>query len=820
MSRLLRLFRADRWSIVAAVLLLAVTYGSLRGAHAVQASLERSSAQAFADTAAVASAALGDALQRDADLTNTARTLIETTPRLTNAQLGQWFDTLRRGEKFPGAFGMLYVERVPASDLASFAAIVTRDPPFGVRLGGRSPIRPVGPSLSYCLTRFGVVELPTGLGLRLQSVGRLIALAAPKLDLCKLPIGKLLNQASSSGRSAAASLGSLLGQTSVAGQKGSASVPSFLRGSGVAVTVDPVYVASEPVTSGPERRRAPTGWAISLYESRALVAPLLDSVVGSEVTLAYRNPDGQIAVLYRSGNPSASDLTERLTIGDGGSWLATFSAPAVTSRVVATTEAAAVLVLGVLFAALLAALVLTLSSSRRRALQLADERSTELVHQALHDSLTNLPNRALIFDRAEQMLARARHSGQPLSALLVDLDGFKDVNDTCGHFVGDELLREVAVRLRAVLSDGDTVGRLGGDEFVVLLELARPGDGQALAERLLVALRDPFVVGGERQLVVRISASIGISSEVRGSAEELLREADIALYEAKALGKDRWAEFEPAMNEALQERLGLESDLRTAIAGRQLFVEFQPIVELSDLAVRGAEALVRWRHPERGVLGPSEFIPLLEASGAIIEVGRFVLEQACAEAARWRLAGHDLEISVNVSARQLEEPGLVEAVRAALRRSRIHPGMLVLEITETAMMRDLDSSLSVLSELKALGVQLAVDDFGTGYSSLSYLQRFAADAIKIDASFVAAMGRSEEGSALVHTLLQLGRALSLRTVAEGVEEPWQLAQLRAEGCDCVQGFLIHRPLSGETLLELLELGRRPLALASGATARG
>jgi diguanylate cyclase (GGDEF)-like protein len=422
----------------------------------------------------------------------------------------------------------------------------------------------------------------------------------------------------------------------------------------------------------------------------------------------------------------------------------------------------------------------------------------EIRHQALHDSLTGLPNRVLVLDRLNQSLARARREYFEVAVLFVDLDGFKDINDTLGHGAGDQVLQAVASRFAGTLRESDTVARLGGDEFVVLAEgLSLAAGPELVAERLLDVLAEPFHLDDKRKTSVSVSASIGIAVGLRESAEDLLRDADIALYAAKDAGKNRFVIFEAEMQRELHSRHELEMDLQAAIGTDQFFLLYQPIFELNDMAVVGVEALLRWNHPGRGLLQPDEFIPALEASGLIIPVGRWVLQEACRQAMVWRRGGQATRMSVNASARQLDADSLLDDVKAALDLSGLPADDLIIEITETSLMRNTSGAQKQLVALKSLGVRIAIDDFGTGYSSLSYLQQFPVDSLKIDKSFIAGMAKTPEGDALIHTLMQLGKALHLETLAEGIEEPAQLSQLQTESCDVGQGFLFARPLPAD-----------------------
>jgi len=398
-------------------------------------------------------------------------------------------------------------------------------------------------------------------------------------------------------------------------------------------------------------------------------------------------------------------------------------------------------------------------------------------------------------DRVEQMLARSARSQTPVAALFVDLDNFKSINDTLGHGVGDELLRAVAARLKGVVRDADALGRLGGDEFVVISdELTLEVGPELIAERLLDALNQPFKLGADKDTRVTVTASIGIAAGAHTVAEELLREADIAMYRAKWDGKHRYVVFEAGMQHTVQHRMELEMDLREALENEEFFLAYQPTLSLSDMSPTGVEALIRWKHPVRGVVQPDDFIPLLEETGLIVEVGRWVLREACSQGAVWRAAGYPIGMAVNVSGRQLDTDQLVIDIEEALCDSGLDPQALTIEITETTLMRNVEETARRLTQIKALGVRIAIDDFGTGYSSLAHLQQFPVDALKIDRSFISQLQNNQEGETLIHTLVQLGKALSLETFAEGIEQQRELSLLQDEDCDNGQGFLFARPL--------------------------
>jgi diguanylate cyclase (GGDEF)-like protein len=436
---------------------------------------------------------------------------------------------------------------------------------------------------------------------------------------------------------------------------------------------------------------------------------------------------------------------------------------------------------------------------RRRAHEELSRRQEELVFLATHDPLTGLPNRTLILDRVEQMLVRSRRTQTPVAALFVDLDNFKGINDTLGHGAGDRLLKAVAARLRGTIRETDALGRLGGDEFVVIAEgMSLAAGPELIAERMLEALAPPFTLDESQEARLAVTASVGIAMGARESAEELLRDADIAMYRAKWDGKNRYVVFESTMQDAVQSRMELEMDLREALQNDQFFLVYQPTFDLKDMSPTGVEALLRWNSPRRGVVQPDDFVPLLEETGMITEIGGWVLCEACRQGAAWRQAGHAIGMSVNVSARQLDSDDFVLNVSEALQRSGMDPAALTLEITETTIMRDADETVRRLRAVKQLGVRIAIDDFGTGYSSLSHLQQFPVDALKIDRSFIARLTQSPEGETLIRMLVQLGKAMSIETLAEGIERHHELNLLKDERCDSGQGFLFARPLDAAT----------------------
>ena len=421
----------------------------------------------------------------------------------------------------------------------------------------------------------------------------------------------------------------------------------------------------------------------------------------------------------------------------------------------------------------------------------------QLIHQALHDPLTKLANRLLFRNRVGHALKRIDRLKNPIAVLFLDLDNFKGINDTLGHAAGDELLISVAERLCACLRQNDTPARLGGDEFAVLIEDTTNTDSAVLvAERIKDVLQASFSIGGKE---VFVGASIGIAITVTGNEtpEELLRNADVAMYMAKNRGKGCYALFEADMHDSLMKRIELETDLRAAIEKKEFTLHYQPIIDLQSGRMTGMEALVRWNHPKRGQIQPMEFIPTAEETNLIIPLGRWILEEACMQARQWQNqydCETTLSITVNLSSRQFKDNSLIETVTGALSKSGLPPESLILEITENTMLENSEATGKKFHELRDLGIRLAIDDFGTGYSSLSYLQRFPIDILKIDKSFIDKINDSREGAAVARAIITMGDTLRLKTIAEGIETGEQITKLQNLGCELGQGFLFAKPL--------------------------
>ena len=430
-------------------------------------------------------------------------------------------------------------------------------------------------------------------------------------------------------------------------------------------------------------------------------------------------------------------------------------------------------------------------------LALSDARTVEAMEEAFHDRLTELPNRALFTDRLAHALDVAARRDSPLAVLFIDLDRFKAVNDTLGHAAGDELMRAVAGRLRKCVRDSDTAARFGGDEFAVLLEDAGSAPGpEQVADRIIAAIHEPFEIAGRE---VFIGATVGIAYAIgdRMDPDVLLQNADLAMYRAKRAGGDRSGTFAPAMREALMERFELEGALRVALQRGELSVAYQPIVRLDTGAIVGLEALARWDHPTRGPISPALFIPLAEETGVILEIGTWLRGEACERLAAWRTLLPGLELSVNLSAAELRADTLPHELESTLQRLGLPGSALALEITERLLVDD-PGTQARLERLRHFGIAIAIDDFGTGYSSLGYLQRFPVDILKIDQSFV------QGKSALAGAIVNLGRTMDIKTIAEGIETRVQADHLRSLGCQLAQGYHFGRPMAADAFTERLQ----------------
>jgi diguanylate cyclase (GGDEF)-like protein len=776
--------RRGAWVAGAVAIVLAGTLASVLGAHALARSGADNARLAFHLSSTEVASTLTLAIQHEEDLIVSAGAFVSANPHATPAAFDRWAESVRAMQRYPELRNFGFVELVPAARLASFTTRLSAAPvlPFGPNaLAPAEPLQilPPGNRPYYCLAVAGLARnaasyIPAG------------------MDYCAIA-PTLIN----------------------ARETGEANYAPVHKGGTVWLGIQtPIYRGGSTPSTPAARRRAFEGWLGELVVPGVVLARALDGRPNLAVRFRYATPQSHAA--FSSGKiPPGAQSTE-IRLGNG--WTVQSFAAGVSGSIFGNSHALTLLVGGILLSVLLGLLLLVLATGRVRALSLVREKTRELSHLALHDPLTGLPNRALVLDRAEQMLARAaRNPGTVAGALYIDIDGFKHVNDNLGHAAGDRLLTVAGERLQGAVREQDTVGRLGGDEFVVLVE-ATPQEltADALADRLTETLREPVELGDAGKLF-SVTASIGVASGSYATPDDLLRDADLALYAAKAAGKDRYALFDAGLHADAEGRLALQSDLGAALDDEQLFLDYQPIFDLASRRVVGAEALVRWRHPQRGIVAPASFIPLAEESRLIVPIGRWVLDAACRQAAAWNAEGLNLGISVNVSAGQLGRREFAEDVQNALARSRIEPASLTLEITETTLVRDVPAACERLQEVKALGVRIAIDDFGTGYASLSHLQRMPVDILKIDRSFVSGLGDGPQSRELLAAILGVGRSLSLSVIAEGIELASQQATLEEMGCEMAQGFLLGHPGPAEEIEALLERGARGHTLSSSAS---
>jgi diguanylate cyclase (GGDEF)-like protein len=761
--------------LTAAALLVAVgSIGSFLEASIVAHNdSQRSKASFIASSMGIASS-LKLAIQQEDSLAISAQSFVLANPDATNVEFLSWIGTMQVAKRFPEVSGLGFLAIVRPGQLPQFIARMNAQAPQPLAMGQSYQITPPGTRPYYCLLAFdylnGGPAVPRG------------------YDLCAGSNSTLLTPALS----------------------GNAYLPYSTGKKNFLAVETPVY------PGGVKPARSQNGIPSALGIVGLTTLPTFDLAQALKghpgIAVAFHYGSGSSKVTFRAGSAPAGSTSTSINLRNG--WHVEIFGMTDGAGVFGNSNALALLSTGFVLSLLLGALIYVLGTGRSRALLLVNERTLELHHLALHDSLTDLPNRALILDRINQMLARSRRDHTPVAVLFLDLDNFKDVNDTLGHAAGDQLLNGVAARLVSAIRQEDTVGRLGGDEFVVLVEGSSLAAGAAMvAERILDVLATPFEIAGS-DAPLSVTASIGIAEGRRATPGELLRDADIALYQAKAAGKRCAVVFAPAMQEAVDDSRSLEMDLTVALQAKQFFLLYQPTFDLSSGSFTGVEALLRWRHPTRGVIQPDDFIPALEANGLIVPIGRWVLEEACQQGAAWQRQGHDVTVSINVSAKQLDRDQIIGEVHAALTSSGFDPGLCVLELTETTLMHNVEDTVGRLTLLKALGVRVAVDDFGTGYSSLAYLRQFPVDVLKIDRSFVSGISDSSETVALVHAMVQLGKALGLETVAEGIENEGQRVQLAAEDIDTAQGFLFARPLNVEAVNRLLDSANDPVAIAS------
>jgi diguanylate cyclase (GGDEF)-like protein len=751
---------ALKWSVAFATLVLLGALGSLVGANAVSNSEKTHSLKDFSTSSSQIAATLRLTIEHEQDLVDSTESLLLGNPHATETQFRAWANDLRVLKQYPGLTGLEVINYVTTSQVGAYlerASKTAKGVPTVELLG----LRPF-----YCFS-------PLAIAKRGEHV------APYSVDFCDGPTTSFITGPRSSGQSEI--------------------MPYQYLGRETIEFGTPIYGGGVvPSTVAARERKFVEIIALNLVPTVILHAALVGHQ-GFAIALSYHGPSSTL--VFHQGVIPRGAQTASINIEDG--WTVRTFAVRAPSGLLGDGSAPVVLFGGLALSLLLATVIYLLGTGRSRSMLLVGERTEQLQHQALHDILTGLPNRALIVDRIEQLLERNRRHETQGAALYIDLDDFKNVNDSLGHGVGDNLLISVAQRMKSALRGADTIGRMGGDEFVVLVDGGNDEAGpDHVAHRLLDVMRQPlYVEGANGPLTVNVS--IGVAIGDRNNADELLRDAGVALYQAKAMGKNQFVVFDDEMRDDVGRRISLEFDLRSALADRQFYLAYQPIYNLEDLSIVGVEALLRWRHPIQGVVQPNEFIPILEKTGAIREVGAWVLNEACSQMVQWHALGNALDMSVNVSARQLDDELFVSQVSNALIASGLDATSLIIEMTETALMQDINSSVARLEEIRALGVRIAIDDFGTGYSSLSHLRQIPVDSLKIDQSFTAALTTSDESKALVKTFIQLGKDLGLGTVAEGVETMSQVELLRENNVGQVQGYLFSRPLDPEAFEVLL-----------------
>jgi diguanylate cyclase (GGDEF)-like protein len=760
------------WVVIAALVVVLGSLSAIIGANAVDDAQSARIHKSFLTSSVEIAATLKLEIQGQQDLISSVHSFLVGDPNASQTQFTAWSNDIDVFSHYKSVTEVGVINYVTAAQLPAFEKRVSADQPtpFAIVPPGKRPyycLAPIG------ITRHGSETLPRD------------------LDVCATALGPLMTSARRTGKSAV--------------------LPYSFDGVRTMALEEPVYENGIVPTTVAARERTFVAIIALTFLPKIIIA---NALVGHDDTAVALHYGGAHSKVVFTGGRSDDRGAATVNLHDG--WTIDTVGLSYGGGLWGDNVALAILFAGIALSLLLGALIFQLGSERTRLKALVDERTEALHFQATHDALTGLPNRALIVDRIDQLLVRNRRRGTLGAALYVDLDDFKNVNDSLGHAVGDRLLVMVAERMKSALREADTIGRMGGDEFVILLD---GGDNVAapdvVAQRLLDVMTTPFELS-RSLLPLFVNVSVGIAIGDRSSGSEFLRDADVALYEAKSNGKNKYVFFNPARETEIGERVTLERDLRSALAERQFHLVYQPFYTLSDLTMVGVEALLRWQHPTRGLLDSDEFVPILKRTGQMRDVGAWVVKDACAQMAAWHARGDLLDLSVNVAGRQFDDEDLVGVLDDALTASGLRAQSLIIEVTEKTLGENTDSIVAQLLSVRKLGVRIAIDDFGTGYSSLSSLRQFPVDTIKIDKSFTTSLTTSAESRALVKTFIHLGRDLGLNTLAEGVESFEQMDILRDSDVTLVQGYLFSRPLDARTLEAQLLAPRRDVNPSKGS----
>jgi diguanylate cyclase (GGDEF)-like protein len=745
--------RRRGWVVLAALLVVGGVGGAVFAAGSVARNDAEDSRDSLRSSSGEVASTLQLAIQHEQDLVVTAGAFVLANPHASNARFAQWLKSVQAFKRYPELSEAGYAVIVPAKDLPAFAARAVADPAGPLAANGSFQVIPPGNRPYYCLapamtTRYPGSRSPAG------------------FDFCAMPlVGPSVLAARDFGQSSY--------------------FPLTIGGVAYLAVQTPIYRGGVTPATTDARREAFLSWIGMTTVPKFVLDRALQAVSNTAVAFRYRTSSSD--VLFTSGKAPVGAQSVRIDLHNGWT-VQTFGAVA-RDGVLENGNALATLIGGLLLSILLGVLVFVLGTGRARALRLAQERTA----QAMHDALTGLPNRLLFADRATQVLAAARRDASMPVVLMLDLDRFKEVNDTLGHQHGDLLLQQVAQRLSGLLRQSETVARFGGDEFAVLLTEGGSQAGADVAARIASVLEEPFHLG---EATVGVEASIGIAAVAAHeelTLEELLRQADIAMYKAKA-DRSGFAHFAACNDLGTPDRLTLIGELRQGLDCEELLLHYQPKIAVEGGELLGVEALVRWQHPTRGLLLPSEFIALAEGSTLIHRLTTLVLDMALRFARTCLDQGLRLPIAVNVSARSLFDPGFPTIIADRLTHAGVSADLLTIELTEGTVMAYPDLALDILKKLRDMGVHLSVDDYGTGYSTLAYLKNLPVHELKIDRAFITGLTTDHNDEVIVKSAMDLGHDLGLSIVAEGVEDEATLLALKALGVDVAQGFYLGRPM--------------------------